>query len=74
MEVIIAGGVSGEDAHLGHIDDDVAGGVDDQHEVVPPSKVVSPGGPVKNFPILKHLKIEVVITVVKIFFSMLKMT
>ena len=43
------------DAYLGHIDDDVAGGVDDQHEVVPPSQVVSPGGPAENFPILQHL-------------------
>ena len=45
-----------EDAHLGHVDDDVAGRVNDQHEVVPPGEVVGPGGPVLDSPVLKHLK------------------
>ena len=47
-----------EDAHLGHVDDDVAGRVNDQHEVVPPGEVVGPGGPVLDSPVLKHLKIR----------------
>ena len=45
-----------EDAHLGHVDDDVAGRVNDQHEVVQPGEVVGPGGPVLDSPVLKHLK------------------
>ena len=31
---------------LGYIDDDIAGGVDDQHEVVPPGEVICPARPV----------------------------
>ena len=42
-------------AHLGHIDDDVAGGVDDEHEVVPAGEVVSPGRPVEESTVLNHL-------------------
>ena len=34
------------DSYLGHIDDDVAGGVDYEHEVVPAGEVVCPGWPV----------------------------
>ena len=44
-----------EFAHLGHIDDDVAGGVDDEHEVVPAGEVISPGRPVEKFTVLNHL-------------------
>ena len=41
--------------YLCHINDNVAGAVDGQHEVVPPGELVSPGGPVVDGPILEHL-------------------
>jgi hypothetical protein len=43
---------------LCHIDDDIAGGVDPQHEMVEPGEVLSPSWPVQNCTILKHLNME----------------
>ena len=43
---------------LCNIDDDVARGVDPQHEMVEPGEVLSPGWPVQNCTILEHLNIR----------------
>ena len=51
----ITGYVNGEVGYLGHIDYDVTGGVDHQHEVVPPCEVVSPCRPMQEGSILEHL-------------------
>ena len=51
--------VCGREAHLSHVDDDVAGGVDDTHEVVPAGEVIHPDRPVEECSVLNHL-VEVV--------------
>ena len=49
-------GVSDEGGdYLGHVDDDVTGGVDDEHQVVPASQAVRPAAPVLDGPIGQHL-------------------
>ena len=48
-------GVDSDDAHLGHVDDDVTGRVDHQHEVVQHGEVISPARPVIDLCILEHL-------------------
>ena len=41
--------------YLDNIDEDVAGAVDDKHEMVPPSEIVGPCRPMFNGSVLHHL-------------------
>ena len=47
--------VRSSDYYFGHVDDDVTGRVDDEHQVVPPGETVRPAAPVLDGPVGQHL-------------------
>ena len=56
MIYFVNGSITHAITDLGDVDDDVAGGVDHQHQVIPLREIFSPIWPVLNCSILQHLK------------------
>ena len=44
-------------SYFSHVDDDVTGGVDDEHQVVPPGETIRPAAPVLDGPVVQHLQV-----------------
>ena len=44
-------------SYFSHVDDDVTGGVDDEHQVVPPGETVRQAAPVLDGPVGQHLQV-----------------
>ena len=56
-------------AHLKYVDDDVDGGVGDEHHVVPPGQPLRPRGPLQDVAVLDHLVIYVELLAIYLFLS-----